>query len=813
MTTARIFVSCFVLSWMGLSAICFGAEASASVTIVESGKPRAEIVVAEDALSSVQVAARDLQTYVEEISGATLPVVNQPSGGGVLPIYVGDSAPLQGLELPIADLPPEGFLVLVRNDYIALVGRDEQRPNFPYSHDNVEAWQEFSGQLSVPPRGVPMVGTDVGKLGFRSLDATATLYAVSTFLEELGVRWYAPYEDGTVIPNMATIEIPLQDTEMEPRFMYRDIYGVHSTDAEGGLWLKRLKTGASHAYNNDAHSTNNIVNSDAMLEAHPEYYARGVGGKPIIGHNGYIPKLSNPGFRDASMVFLDKMFEAYPPLKAATLGMPDAFGKIDEEDARKWADPEAPSDGAFSSYVWDYWLDMAARLQKSHPDKILNCYSYTSYQRPPDQVEKLPENVAVTMIYGVALSMLPVYTEYLTPMRDKWLSMLTSDKFFIWEYVLFYRKNNPTVPVVFTKRLQEEMQNMEGKLVGKFTECTRVRTEDGHSFRLSHPALTHMLLYLQAKLYWNPDLDLQALLNEFYELFYGPAKNEMKEFWEFAEEVWTRPESRSITPTTGYLKEEDVTRYFDLLTKARSRVETGDVYDRRIAALEAEMAPVQNYFDRLTRTGPKLQGKIEKMPEKLDGDLDKPFWSSGPWYDMRELVSGHPLAERLRTSVAFRLSADRKHLLVGVKCGEPEVENLVAKAAKRDDLAIFEDDAIEIYLESPERSYFKIVVNSDGVYWDESQDGAVVERDTMPVLWNPKIEVATKKGPKGWSAEIAIPTDDLGDTTLGPSSSHPWGVNVCRARWVSGEIEAFGLSPTGALFFGDLTKLGFLSFQ
>jgi len=804
----RVFILCCSVLLIQDSAHCM--TPGGRLTIVEAGQARAEIVMSEDALSSVKAAAQDLRTYIEKISGATLPVVQEPSENGVIPIYVGDSAPFRKLGISLEKLPLEGFKIVVRDNFIALVGRDEQRSSFPFSKHvpgGTKRWQDFSGQLSNPPEDI-QIGDEVGNLKFRSLDATATFYAVSTFLEKLGVRWYAPYEDGTVIPEIKTIEIPVQELAMNPLFPYREIWGLRG-DGDGLLWLKRLKTGSSYVYTNDAHSIDDILNTQAMSEAHPEYYARS-GGQPIVGQKGSHPKLSDPGFRDASFVFLNKAIEAYPSMLTTTLGMPDAFGAIDEDDSKKWVKPDAHADGVFSDYVWDYWLDMADRLKKAQPGKYLNCYSYTSYQRPPDSIEKLPENVALTMIYSVSKSMLPEYTEHRTPMRDKWISMLTSGKFFLWEYVIYYWSNNPTVPIVFTKILQEEMRRMQGTLQGKFTECTRVRTVDDR-FRLDHPALTHLLLYLQAKLYWNPDMDLQGLLNEYYELYYGPAKAEMKEFWEFSEEVWTRRESRSITPTTGYLKEKDVARYFDLLAKARQKVESGGVYDRRIAGLETEMAPLRNYFQRLTRTGPAFQGKVQEIPAKIDGNLDKPIWQNGPWYDMRELVSSHPMADRIRTKVAFRLSPDRTRLLIGVQCAEVEMEKRVAKAAKRDDAAIFGDDAVEIYLESPERSYFKIVVNSEGLIWDESHDSMIVERDTMPVLWNPAIQVATHKTAKSWSAEISIPTADLGNSSLGPASGHHWGINVCRARWVTGAIEAFAISPTGELFFGKLTKLGSLT--
>jgi hypothetical protein len=70
-----------------------------------------------------------------------------------------------------------------------------------------------------------------------------------------------------------------------------------------------------------------------------------------------------------------------------------------------------------------------------------------------------------------------------------------------------------------------------------------------------------------------------------YRLFFGSAKAEIREFCEPAEEVWSRAESRSLTESTGFLKEADVDRYFELLSKARAKAGKGTVYDDRMARI------------------------------------------------------------------------------------------------------------------------------------------------------------------------------------------------------------------------------------
>lgn len=64
--------------------------ASAETFIVENGQPRAEIVIAKKPMRSVRIAADDLQTFVQKMSRAWLPIVTEPSGKA-MKLFVGCS--------------------------------------------------------------------------------------------------------------------------------------------------------------------------------------------------------------------------------------------------------------------------------------------------------------------------------------------------------------------------------------------------------------------------------------------------------------------------------------------------------------------------------------------------------------------------------------------------------------------------------------------------------------------------------------------------------------------------------------------------
>jgi hypothetical protein len=798
----------FTKLFSSFAVMTLGGVIYADVELVKDGKPVAEIVLSENAISSVKLAAEDLQKHLELISGAKLPIVMKPSDSVKNHVYVGESEYTKKLGISVDDLKPEGFKIIVKDNYLALVGRDEQRQQDKYDRRSPNAakmkeeWRKFAGDESDAPSGG--TGPFNSKLNFHVLDATATFYAEAEFLEQLGVRWYNPYENGTVIPSMKNVVATEQSIKKEPKFSYRSInyYNAMKTDVDGILWFKRLKFGSSNTYYFHAHSTRDILTPE-QEKLHPEYYAM-ANGKKIPGReNDGVPHITDPAFRKAAINYMNKAFETYPNLVTFTLGMPDGFTQIDERDVAVWNRPDRGYNGAYSDYVWDFWLFAAKELKASHPDKYLTCYSYTTYAEPPSQVDKLPDNVALFMSYGVSLSMLPAY-KYYKDLRDTWLTKLTSKKLFLYDFCLYYRKGAPTCPVFFSKILQEDMQKLNGVCEGKDIEVMPW-TKNGVT-QVAYPGLTHMLHYLQGKLYWDPNLDLKKLYNEYYELYFGPAKAEMKEFYEFGEEVWTRPETRSITPAVGFLKEKDVPRYFDILKRAREKAGKDTVYDKRIAQIENEMEPLKKLFASLQRTGPEFRCFNSGELDKLDGDLDKPFWNSFTfgWYNMSDLVTGAKIPDPTSTKVSFRFT--KSNLIIGVKCFEPNMDKVLAKAKNNDDPGIFNDDVVEVYLETPERSFFKIAVNSNGAVWDESQDSTIVERDTLPILWNPGTKAAVKKEKDFWSVEIVIPSKDFG--TGGPYKPSPWGINVCRSRFAGGKPEGFAISPTGKPQFLDLSKMG-----
>ena len=132
----------------GLMTLFLTCAAYGEVELVKDGKAVSDIVVDKDALSSVKFAADDLQKHMELISGAKVEIVNTPSEKVKNHIYVGPSDYTRKLGVTVDDLKVEGFKIIAKENYLVLIGRDEQREAFPYSSvtpGDLEKWQKFAG--------------------------------------------------------------------------------------------------------------------------------------------------------------------------------------------------------------------------------------------------------------------------------------------------------------------------------------------------------------------------------------------------------------------------------------------------------------------------------------------------------------------------------------------------------------------------------------------------------------------------------------------------------------------------------------------
>jgi hypothetical protein len=779
------------------------------VDLVRNGQPVAEIVTAENPTPSVRTAAEELQRHVEAMSGAKLPIVSKDSADVANHVYIGQSDATRKLGVRLDDVKHDGFKIVARQNYVVLAGREfplfeKSFAQFSNVGRRQDAWEKQTGRKWRFP---PMIdyGDANKECGFHMDDGNGTLYAVYEVLEQMGFRWYMPVaEIGMVIPKSKDISVAAQDLKREPEFPQRILIDPHlGRFKDEFLWFKSMRAGRSFVMP-IYHSLSGPM--ELYKEQQPQEYYGVVNGK--IDY--FVPKLNNPRLRADLVEYLELVDKEFPGIEYACIGQPDGWSALSSADVAAGWDKfaERGASGRFSNYYWDFILDVRKRILEKHPDKNFTVFAYSGTRRPPTSVDRVPENVAVVFCQASLNWMLP--NGELND-REQWLKKLThKDQLLIWEYYIVHaeRYRFPPIPAIFTRQMQQNFLGLYDRCAGFTVEIPWSSSNEIVANKLSmrRPGLNHLMLYLHSRLCWDRNLDIPATINEYCELFFGPAKAEMKEFYEFAESVWTRPEPRQITIAGGFLKPADVASYFDILGRAKAKA--GDtVFGKRVDRIATEMEPSKLLFEKLKRTGPMVQVFPAEGNAKIDGDLDKPFWRARGYTftTLRDMVTGETPAH-VGTSVSFRWLPDDSALIVGIECLEPRMGRLRAGCKERDSITIFNDDNVEIRLETAQGIRPFIVVNPNGAVYDECLTKNVAD---LP-LWYTVQPVAVKKRADRWTVEVRIDTKPISGER--PTEYLPWGVQINRQRLAGNTPEHYMLSPSGANF-KDMQCMGNLVFR
>lgn len=786
----------------------FGAERF----IVENGEPRAEIVIAEKPERSVRLAAADLRDYVQKISGARLPIVTTPTGNAVK-LFVGRSAHTDKLGVTAAELKYGAYRLISGDDWMVFLGDDTDfTPIEPWARNNSEIvsgklkaeWDQVTGakwgipqtglykyRLKLPadtglPDGVE-VPPKAPLLEIWGLDERGSLNAVCGWLKSLGVRWYLPGELGEIVPTIKSIPLPKIDEIARPDFEVRRFnVRLATVPLETAKWSMRLGMRDPHGLM-VAHGMATLTSRDEVYAAHPDWYA--LYGDVRRFESGYTKNqlcYSNEELFQETLRFCRVMFDHYR-YDAVSVMPPDGYTSICQCEKCAGQDQlERGSRGSLSNHVWSFTNRVAKELAKTHPNKLIVNAAYGPYTLPPTNIDRLEPNVQVVIVGGRRpRSSRPEDQAEVRALREGWKAK--TDR----PYIIF--ENYPItdrgwyLPAFVARTIGNSVNETKGESRGE-----DIWLSFGPAFESADLGFNHFQVYFTAEMYWggknrNPD----ALLEEYCTKFYGPAAAEMRAFFDYCEANWTDTE-------TDKAKADEALAKF---AAAKSRVESGTVYARRLALVDEFLNGLRRKSALLGQKRgvvPKLRMVGDAKSIVIDGKLDDEYWQECPLAavgKLRDLQTGR--APTYGTTVKAGWLGNS--LYFGIRCEEKPGEKLNVTATKKEDSAIWYGDVVELLLATDMHSYYQIAVNPAGavVDYDRGADKGSWSK------WESQAEVKTHVADDHWTVEIRLPvTDDQNDPLnqlVGnkPTQSLPWHINVCRQRVREHGTEASAYSPTG----------------
>ena len=355
-------------------------------------------------------------------------------------------------------------------------------------------------------------------------------HAVNEFIERaFGVRWLYPGKEGEYIPRKTKIMLPMKTIQMSPAFLVRNFALDHSRK-EDYAWARHNKgTFAEIRILPERiwfqHNIFNLVPQKLYSKTNPEFY-------PLLKGKRFIP---------------DNKFNIYWQPCYSASGLPQVMAKHVELQALKEANVSfGVNDGANH-------CECEACLKTD--GSIVNCFGFInrtrSYLQCMNKVAELSKKkgrkfgfIAYDAIAEPAKNLklhpalVPVMTfsrmNWIDPMRRKrdqeltlrWRNITGSS---IGWYDYFQQKYFLIPPVYF--HLFAEYIRWAYKNGVKYYYAEINRSDDWH---------TGPMNYLVLKLLWNPNLDTDKILQEWYVCAVGKdAAPYLTEYFNICENYWT----------------------------------------------------------------------------------------------------------------------------------------------------------------------------------------------------------------------------------------------------------------------------------
>ena len=427
--------------------------------------------------------------------------------------------------------------------------------------------------------------TKEGYLHISGLDK-GTIYGVVTLLEQyLGVDYWG--ENEYSLTPQATITLPLIDRIENPAFRYRQTqcYALQ-TDSVYKWWNRLEEPQEVFAAGYWVHTFDKLLPSSVYGEEHPEYYSYFKGKR----HPGKASQwcLTNPSVFEIVAQRIDSIFRANPDKHIISVSQNDGNYTNCTCDSCKAIDDR---EGALSGSIITFLNKLAARF----PDKEFSTLAYLYTMNPPKHIKPLPNvNIMLCDIdcnREVSLTENASGREFVKAMEG-WSAI--TNNIFVWDYGINF--DNYLSPFPNFHILQDNIRLFKkNHATMHFSQIAGSRGGDFAELRA----------YLVSKLMWNPEANVDSLMQHFLHGYYGEAAPYIYRYIQVMEGALIGSGQRlwiydsPVSHKNGMLKPALMRRYNQLFDQAEKAVATNDVLLRRV---QRARLPIQYSALEIART-------------------------------------------------------------------------------------------------------------------------------------------------------------------------------------------------------------------
>jgi hypothetical protein len=471
------------------------------IRIIISGKPNARIIIPAKPSFLETYSASELQKYLRLISGGELPILN------------------------------EGTVYNDKFNYSFFIGKTRKAAEA--GTGPVEEKMGHDGfELKSLKDGIIIQG----------INELSPLFGVYELLERFfDVRWFMPGETGEYYPLNKTLQIGQINLVYKPSFAVRWIStGEWSLHQRMNAYVKVAGRSVGINWKWGYHTYGKLIPPEIYYSEHPEYFALVKGKRTVTldpKDQGNQLCTTNPDvIREIAKNLIDTL-AANPGINIINFSPDDNQRFCECENCRALDEPGRDWLGRNSNRFAVFNNEVAKIVKEKYPDVLIKVGAYEMYARPPLDKNYKPENNILFQVCHLwfchnhplgsdmckeGVTFQP--KERFLPNRefekilDQWLKL--SPHLFIYEYyqISGMTRANLPWPVIHTMRSDIPYYRNKG-IEGFYTQTSDDWSKLGLNF------------YVAAKLCWNADLNVDDLIDDYFDKFYGPAAKPAKDYF------------------------------------------------------------------------------------------------------------------------------------------------------------------------------------------------------------------------------------------------------------------------------------------
>jgi hypothetical protein len=481
--------------------------------LVQDGKASSSIVVSQAATKGEMEAAEEIQHYLKRITQAHIPVLTSIRDSSQFAILVGSVN--ESFRLVTSPLEREGYIIRTSHVGLHIVGADDD----------------------------------------------GLFFAVCTFLEKYcDVHWFWPGELGEVVPETSTLTIPDIDICEAPDFKWRNRgpggalwgpldriskkrdLGIPEEHLDGiRVWERRNKLGGMKVWG--GHEWGNIVPPAKYGREHPEYFALIDGRRDrdlenFDGKHGAQLCTTNPDLVPIFLAYVDEFFKNHPDYDALHISPNDGGRFCQCERCRSLDTGKRLKNNPDKPVITDRILSFAnvisQKMGTKLPGKYLAHLAYSWYVDPPEKIEIDDRLIPQYCLWSCYLHYNEKKKEEHYAMARGWTEVAKNVA--IYEY--FINGAWPDLPRIVYAKIAESLRYLYS------TGIKLYQAQAGDGF-----AVNGLNYYVASKLWWNVDVDVGALIDEFYAKAFGEAGQWVRSYHEKLQTAWQRAVERGEHPS------------------------------------------------------------------------------------------------------------------------------------------------------------------------------------------------------------------------------------------------------------------------